>query len=455
MRPGGILCAVTLVLLLATTAGGAQTPASQAGTKADAALLQELRRQIEVLKADYDKRIKELETQVEQLQVQMLRAAAEPEPAAAGAPAAAAPVQTIPGALNPAIGVVGNLLARGDSRKVFNEEGTRIDNRANLREAEIDMRVPVDPYADGVLIASLEQEAAGQFAVGIEEGYVTIKKLPFLEQTPLGLRLKAGRFRPFFGRNNVLHTHDLPQSMRPLPVQEFLGPEGFAQNGLSGTFYIPTPWDREGSLDATVELLSGGEIALSPDISSRNSYLGHLRWFRTFRTAHNLELGWSSYYRPSGAESSSTALHGVDLTYRWKPLRRGQWQSFLLSGELMFARRAYPEAAAGPDVAPALEGLQPGHGKPLGYTLFGQWQFDRRTYAGLRWDQADVLFDPGLKRRSITPYLSYYFSEFLRFRLNYEHRWSDLSTDDGRNSVFAELNWIFGAHPPEPYWVNR
>jgi hypothetical protein len=446
MQPSRILSAVTLILLFGS-------PAIRAQGKADPDTIQTLRLQINALKADYDKRIKELEAQVEQLQVQMLRAAAEPE---TPAPAAAVqPVQTMPGALNPAIGVVGNLLARGDSRKVFNEEGDRIDNRAILREAEIDLRVPVDPYADGLLIVSLEQEAAGHFSAGIEEGYVNIKKLPFLDRTPLGLRLKAGRFRPAFGRNNVLHIHDLPQSMRPLPVQEFLGPEGFNQNGLSGTFYLPMPWDREGSLDATVELLGGGDIALSPDISSRNAYLGHLRWFRTFRSTHDLELGWSSYYRPSGNNSRSAGLHGLDLTYRWKPLRRGQWQSFLLSGELMFARRAYPEAAAGPDVAPALEGLAPGHGKPLGYTIFGQWQFDRRTYGGLRWDQTDVLFDPRLKRRGLTPYISYYFSEFLRFRLNYEHRWSHLSTDDGRHSVFAELNWVFGAHPPEPYWVNK
>jgi hypothetical protein len=129
-------------------------------------------------------------------------------------------------------------------------------------------------------------------------------------------------------------------------------------------------------------------------------------------------------------------------------LRGGQWKSFVVSGELMFAPRAIPGAAETEDGALA-------QGKPLGFTVFGQWQFNRRMYAGVRWDRTDVLYDPTLKRRSLTPYFSYYFSEFLRFRLNYEQRWSDLLTEDRRKSIFAELNFVFGSHPPEPYWVNK
>ena len=143
--------------------------------------------------------------------------------------------------------------------------------------------------------------------------------------------------------------------------------------------------------------------------------------------------------------------------YRWKPFRLGEYQSFLFGGELMFARRSYPEASEPADVVRAvtLRGLQPGSGKPFGYSLFSQWQFNQRTYAGLRWDQTTTLFDPGLKRQSLTPYLSYYFSEFLRARMSYEHRWSELFTENNRNSLFFELNWVFGSHPPEPFWVNK
>src|SRR5260221_660144 len=82
--------------------------------------------------------------------------------------------------------------------------------------AELDARAAVNPSADAVLILSFESEFPGDASASVEEGYVTLKRLPFLEQPPLGLKLRAGRFRPSFGLINVLHTHDLPQSVRPL-----------------------------------------------------------------------------------------------------------------------------------------------------------------------------------------------------------------------------------------------
>src|SRR5262249_48653693 len=152
------------------------------------------------------------------------------------------------------------------------------------------------------------------------------------------------------------------------------------------------------SLDATLEFLNGGDIALSPSIRSRNSYLGHLRWFRTFEDAHNVELGWSHYFHPSGNQVASANMDGIDFLYRWKPLRQGEWKSYLLGGEWILAQHAYPNAMEPVDVARAIaEGLQPGTGKPKGYSVFTQWQFNRRLYAGVRWDQTDTVYNPSLQ----------------------------------------------------------
>src|SRR5713226_927791 len=409
---------------------------------------------VEILKRQLKEMQEQMQKMMERIELLEQEKVAEQPPPQQPAQAAA---QSIPGALNPTISVVGNFVGRGDSQRVFNGGGDRISNKLNLREAEIDMRAAIDPYADGVLVASLESESPGKFSASVEEGYVTIKKLPFLDEPPLGLKLQVGRFRPAFGKFNILHTHDLPTTFRSLPTAEFMGEDGFIQDGVSGNFFIPTPWDANSSLDATLAVLNGGDVAISPDASSRLSYLGHLRWFRNFENGHDVELGWSSYFHPSGNGTMSADFHGVDLMYRWKPFRLGEYQSFLFGGELMFARRSYPEASEPADVVRAvtLRGLQPGSGKPFGYSLFSQWQFNQRTYAGLRWDQTTTLFDPGLKRQSLTPYLSYYFREFLRARMSYEHRWSELFTENNRNSLFFELNWVFGSHPPEPFWVNK
>jgi hypothetical protein len=414
--------------------------------------IEQLRAEIAAMKAQYESQIRGLEEKLEELHAEMLRGGSAEEPPPPIPPSLVP--QTIPGILNPAISVVGNLLGRADSQKVYGEDGSRIDNKLLLREAEIDMRASVDPYADGVLITALESDAPGNFSVGIEEGYVNVKKLPFLDRPPLGLKLKAGRFRPLFGAINILHTHDLPQTFRPLPVQEFLGPEGFAGDGVSVNFFLPS-FAENSSLDFTFDVLTGGGIAVSPNPDSRMAYLGHLRYFQTFKDSHNLQFGWSSYYHPEGNGIREADIHDFDFMYRWRPARLGHSRSFLLGGEFMFGRKAYPEALESPDVARAIEGLLPGTGKPFGYYAYTQWQFNTRTYAGVRWDNTDVLFDPGLRRRSLTPFLSYYFSEFLRFRLNYEHRWSDLATENRRNSVFAELNFVFGSHPAEPFWVNK
>jgi len=443
--------AVAVILMPSTLAGGSGQDAVPKEAGVDPAALQAIKEQMEALKADYEKRLKALEAQVEALQLQMLRSSPEVPVAPTPAPAS----QSILGALNPAMTVVGNFVARGDSQKVYSGQGGRIDNKPSLRETELDLRAAIDPYADGIFIASISSDSPGSYSAGVEEAYAVIKKLPFQSQPPLGLKLKVGRFRPSFGTNNILHTHDLPQTMRPLPVQEFLGEEGFIQNGVSASFFLPTPWDRRSSLDATLQVLAGGDLAFSPEPGARTAYLGHINWFRSFRSSHNLGVGWSSYFHPAGNEIVEADFHGLDFTYRWNPLRRGQWRSFVAGAELMFARRAVPGTAATGISARAAANTAIAPGKPFGFTMFGQWQFNRRIYAGARWDRTAVLYDPALKRSSLTPYISYYFSEFLRFRLNYEQRWSNLVTEDGRKSVFAELNFVFGSHPPEPYWVNK
>ena len=92
---------------------------------------------------------------------------------------------------------------------------------------------------------------------------------------------------------------------------------------------------------------------------------------------------------------------------------------------------------------------------PLGYYAWAQYQLTRTTYLGSRWDDTATIVDDSVRRRAIGGYFTWYTSEFLRFRLGYERRISDLADEDGRNSAFAEINFVFGAHPPEPFWVNR
>lgn len=359
---------------------------------------------------------------------------------------------------NPRVTVFGNALWRIDDRKVtIGEDGDeeRIDDTVNLREAEVDFRAAIDPYADGLLIVTLESEVPGEFEVGVEEGYAEIKHLPFLERPPFGLRIKVGRFRPELGRINRLHLHDLPQVTRPLAVEAFLGPEGYVTTGVSGRFLLPSPVDEDSAWELYLEVLQGGSLEIADNGTRDPALLGNLRWSRIFGAEHFGDLSAIVHYgRSDEAGDRSVVTYSLDGLYKWQPLRGGQWRSFLLGGQLFYADREFDEERAS-SINASAGTVRSRRTTPLGAFAFAQLQLNRSLFAGLRGDWVQDIADESRERWAIHPYVSYYLTEFLRLRLGYEHRWSDLQDEDKRNSVFTELNFIFGSHPPEPFWVNR
>ncbi|MFQ5511220.1 MAG: hypothetical protein ACE5EO_05165 [Candidatus Krumholzibacteriia bacterium] len=420
LRTAGLVLAVGLV-----QPASAQEP--NAGK--DDPRVEALVKKIEVLERKHGERLEELERLIDALEAEAARNAR-----------AAAPKAQRLNVFNPRLTAFGNFIGRLDSDPVLTEEGDAIDDRLNLREVEVDFRAAVDPWADAVVITTWESEVPNSFQTEIEEGYVTLKKLPVLDWAPWGLKLKAGRYRPEFGRFNKIHTHDLPQVSRPLPLRAFLGEEGFIQNGVSAQFFVPTPGEGN-TLEATVDLLNGGDLpAAAGNAGADPAALGHLKWFWDVAAGHDLEVG-ASYYRgqfdPAG--DLDTKLYGIDFTYKWKPFGQGEWRSLLLGGELF---------AADIDQAGGLV-------TPLGYYGWGQYQFNRRTYLGARYDFTENVLDAAVESRSVGAFLSYYTTEFLRLRVGYEHQTSDVPALDNLDTGFVEVNFVFGSHPVEPYWVSR
>ena len=348
--------------------------------------------------------------------------------------------------LNPTLTVAGDFLARFDDRKVYLDNDPaepRIDDTLNLREAEIDLRASVDPFVDGVAIISIESEVPGTYDATVEEFFATIKSLPLplWESPPLGTKIKVGRFRTEFGLNNKSHTHDLPQSDRPLVIREFLGEEGMAANGISTQSFLPSPGDT--ALELTLQLLQGGESNLSQD-GNHLAYLGNLNLFLPLADEHSLNLaliGFAGTNDPDDRDRSRCA--SAEVLYKWKPLRQGEYSSFLLGAQVFAA--VHEDPAGPPD----------SRSRPLGYDVWAQCQVSSRLYAGIRWDFTETLADDDVQRKQLSPYLTWYSSEFFRARFTYQHTWSDLAIEDRLDSFMLELVIVFGAHPPEPFWVNR
>jgi hypothetical protein len=358
-----------------------------------------------------------------------------------------------PSALNPSITAFLNGAGRYDNDPTYTPGGTRIDRRMFMRTAEFDFRAAVDPFADAVAILSLEDEAGEGFGADLEEGYLVLKKLPILDSAPLGLKLKAGRYRAPIGNVNRLHMHDMPWTTRPLPIVKMLGTEngdffesGYNPVGIDAEVILPQI-SKSAVQELNLDVVDGGAIAISGHGRRHPAYLGHYNLFFTVADAHDFNVGVSGYWE--GGQFRS-ALVGGDFLYKWKPLAAGEFKSFVLGGEVFWTDRKFQIDLDG-------DGMAESTAKARSWSWFGfaQYQLNWHVYLGGRYDDAREIDDPDVRTQVAAGYISYYTSEFLRFRLGYEHRWSDIPEIDGDNSVLAEVNVVFGSHPTEPYWVNR
>ena len=362
-------------------------------------------------------------------------------------------------ALNPTVTVIGNLLWRLDDRKVFldgDPAEPRIDDTFNLREVEIDLRSAIDPYADGLLILAVESETPGEFEVGVEEFVVTVKSLPFgfWETPPLATKIRIGRMRVDFGRINKLHVHDLPQSQYGLVISDFLGEEGYVANGIA-TSSILGGLGESDVLQLNLGAFQGGGSEVAPD-TRVPALIAGATWFADLGDGHSIDLGLTGHY--GGTEKMGHQRHATTVTfdalYKWKPAKQGEWNSLVAGFQVFRSDRSFlvPEDTDA-DGVPDL--FNSGEAQPVGMLAWAQVQLDRRWYVGFRLDRSDLIDDDDLGHSRMTPYVSCYLSEFFRMRASVERTSSEIDTEDNLTTFLFELNVIFGAHPPHPFWVNR
>ena len=355
---------------------------------------------------------------------------------------------TAPVVLNPRTIAFINFAARADSRPVYDlaDPTKEISNRPYLRTVELELLNPVDPYAEAVAVISLENQAGKEFGIDAEEAYGLIKRLPLIEEAPLGLKLKIGKYRAPIGIGNKIHMHDLPWTTRPLVIARYLGSEhgdffesGYNPTGLDFDFFLPNPIPQT-TLEMNLDVVRAGELSLSGGQSgSQPAYIGHVTLSRDWSNEHLLLLGLSAYEEHGAA---TTRLYGIDVTYKWAPLERRESHSFVAGGEILGGKHSVP-GPAGVNTS------------PYGWYGYAQYQTSYWLYLGMRYDWLKEPVDDRLTTRGVSAYASYYTTEFLRFRLGLERRWSDIAALDRVTTGILEVNFVFGSHPTEPYWVNR
>lgn len=322
----------------------------------------------------------------------------------AEAPAAAATAK----ALNPDISVVGTFLSHA---------GDNFEERAPfaLDEVEVAYEAFIDPYAKGRFFIAVTPEE-----VDVEEGYAQFVTLPW------GLTAKAGKSKATFGKANLWHTHTRPWVDQPMMVTRFLGEEGLADVGLSVSKSIDNPFGA--FVEATGEVYSGDvEGTFGRGSDNDLLYNAHLKFFRDLGENSNVEVGtsWARGTLPEGEGHSRLA--GVDVTYRWKPLSRAIYNSFIARVEALANERS--------DFDRTL----------YGYYASADYQLARRWFVGARVDRADrFVEDERFRDHGVSGTLTFWPSEFSQLRGQY--RRTKFGNGPSFNEFLFQLQFAIGAH---------
>jgi hypothetical protein len=352
-----------------------------------------------------------------------------------------------PVSFNPDLAVVGNF--RGNV-STNNENPAR--NRFDVGSVELDLRAAIDPRADGVVILPVSRDVEDPLffrhgdpvdggvdtGIDIEEAYI------FLHDFGVpNLTAKLGRFHLRFGRQNLLHEHDWPTADNNFVNQSFLGAESLNDSGLSLSYVIPTKYTFGQYVEAIAEVISGegggGEApVLNNDALVDGPALNlHLLWNTDIGRDWNLEVGGSWLTGKHNDDNRQNVdLFGADLTLiHTDPSGRFNNQLFMaeaIYGNVDTSRTATQHS--------------------LGAYVLAQQQLSRDWYLGARLDWTKNALDERQEVWGVSPYVSWYWSEFLRFRLEYQHKGGDVKAED---TLYFQVVFIYGAHPPHPYWAMR
>lgn len=319
--------------------------------------------------------------------------------------------------LNPQVSVLGDFIYKSD------ENGGEGDNDFNMREVELAFSANVDTWARGDVIVAIENEDGTE--VALEEAYLT------LLETPLeNLQARFGKFRPFFGKANQMHLHQLPWSDYPLAVQNFLGEEGWSEHGVALNYLIPNPADIYSEL--TIGGFNSGSTVLGGDEENETVYMAHIKNFFDIADKTTLELGTSFLTGENGnGNGAETHLTGVDLTLNTELLDNRRTTSHT---EALFNTH---EQAAGDDI------------NSWGLFTSLEQQLTGRWWAFGRYDFSQTPTASQVDTQAYSAGLTFAQSEYVFWRVMFTH--TDNEEADDNNTVWLQMDFSIGPHKPHSY----
>ena len=349
------------------------------------------------------------------------------------------------------MGIAGDFVGSFTQHNVQKANGgtfTGRENRFFPREVELSLFGQIDPFARGEMrIESGEEAPGGEMNVTLAEAFITLLTLPY------GTQAKLGQMRNRFGWSNVIHEHDLPWIDRPDVYRVFLGEEGLKEKGVEGT-WVPD------FLPFYVQVLGGvfngdNETAFGRGLLTHPLATGRVMTFFDLTDTQALQVG-ASVANGETAERLRSTLLGFDLKYKFRP--EGWLHPLLTLGSegIYSIRRTERGVDVDGDGSPDL--FQKQTRNSFGWYGWGELQPWRRWAFGVRYDSTQFPDAPGYQW-AVEPYVTFYPSEFLRFRMAYKHTDRshpfDVAGNGGSARLVDELlfqaTFILGAHPAHAF----
>ncbi|MCU0644508.1 MAG: hypothetical protein MUC94_09620, partial [bacterium] len=338
--------------------------------------------------------------------------------------------------LNPNISVSGDFFgAISSSKSKFISQPSDVsygNNRFELRELQIELVSPLDPFTRGKSFISMTKDE-----ISIEEAYMEWLNLP------ANLNLKIGIFYTEFGTLNRYHDHALPQFDRPRVLVNMFSNKGLGGWGMAGNFLLPPLlWADASSFD--ISLINGGD-----DHSFTSEGKFNLLSVGQFKNYYDITDATYFEWSLSGAAGKNDAseklwsyVGDLAFTVKWVPIGRSKYRTIDWKTELLFNYRETPT----------------GHIQSKGFFTSLQNKLNARYWFSGRIGYSELPWDNNQHEWDFTTCLDFWQSEFVFYRFQYQYSLRDFTSyldyagpfPDDHTFLFHAC-WAMGPHKHEAY----
>ena len=419
-----------------------------------------LKRQLAIMKQDYEARLNALEVGLKQAQEKAnLANAKSVQVEKAMVDAKSNGTASAKNSFNPAISLVldGRYASYSNNPGSYGLAGFALGGESGLDqegfsvgESEITLSSAIDDKFYGQMTLAFDGEAAE-----VEE--VFFQTLGLAD----GLVVKGGRFFSGIGYLNQQHAHAWKFADAPLVYRGLFGDQ-LGNDGLQLTYLMPT--------DMFFQI--GGEVGNGANYpaSDSNSGVGSWSLFANIGDDIGIENSWqlglshweaghikgreSQYLEESYAFDGDSDINGLNFVYKWAPRGNPTNRNFMLQYE--YFQRDEKGVVSNDLLSSSYRGDQSGWYAQAVYQFSPVWRtglrLDRLSSDNSGSDLAALntvgLLDNGHHPERLSAMLEWVPSEFSRIRLQANH---DRSTKNSDNQLLLQYTFSLGSHGAHQY----